>query len=80
MKISVCLLDEDLQFLDDYARTHGMPSRSATVRRAIRLLRASQLEDDYAEAFQEWIDSGESAVWDVALADGLIRREPAVGR
>ncbi len=79
MKISVCLPDEDVNFLDSYARTHGMPSRSATVRRAIRLLQASQLEDDYAEAFQEWIDSGEGAAWDVVSGDGLIRQEPAVG-
>lgn len=72
MKISVRLPDEDVQFLDGYARTYGLRSRSATVRRAIRLLRASQLEDYYAEAFQEWIDSGEDAAWDVVLADGLI--------
>ena len=71
MKISVCLPDEDVNFLDGYARTHGMPSRSAAVRRAVRLLRASQVEDDYAEAFQEWIDSGEAEVWETVVGDGL---------
>lgn len=72
MKISVSLRDEDVSFLDDYAQTHGMPSRSATVQRAVRLLRASQIEDDYAEAFQEWIDSGEANVWETVVGDGLI--------
>lgn len=72
MKISVSLRDEDVGFLDDYAQTHGIPSRSATVRRAVRLLRASQLEDDYTEAFQEWIDSGEAEVWETVVGDGLI--------
>ena len=72
MKISVSLRDEDVSFLDDYAQTHRMPSRSATVQRAVRLLRASQIEDDYAEAFQEWIDSGEANVSETVVGDGLI--------
>jgi len=72
MKISVSLGDEDLRFLDDYAQANGMPSRSATVRRAVRLLRASHLEDDYAEAFQEWTDSGEAEVWETVAGDGLV--------
>ncbi|MCY4621574.1 MAG: ribbon-helix-helix domain-containing protein [bacterium] len=72
MKISVSLGDEDLRFLDDYAQANGMRSRSATVRRAVRLLRASHLEDDYAEAFQEWTDSGEAEVWETVAGDGLV--------
>ena len=72
MKISVSLRDEDVCFLDDYAQAHGMPSRSATLRKAVRLLRASQLEHDYTEAFQEWIDSGEAEVWETVVGDGLI--------
>ena len=72
MKISISLRDEDIGFLDDYARVHGMPSRSATVRMAVRLLRASHLENDYAEAFQEWTDSGEAEVWETVVGDGLI--------
>ena len=42
------------------------------MQRAVRLLRASQIEDDYAEAFQEWIDSGEANVWETVVGDGLI--------
>lgn len=72
MKISVSLGDEDLRFLDDYGQANGIPSRSATVRRAVRLLRASHLENDYTEAFREWIDSGEAEVWETVAGDGLI--------
>ena len=31
-----------------------------------------EFEDDYAEAFQEWIDSGEAEVWETVVGDGLI--------
>ena len=71
MKISVSLIDEDVAFLDDYARIHGMRSRSAAVHQAIRLLRASELADDYAAAFEEWINRGESDVWEATAPDGL---------
>lgn len=70
MKVSVSLPDEDVAFLDDYARNHEIASRSATLRRAIRLLRASELAQDYAEAFAQW-DSEESHLWDSAVSDGL---------
>ena len=73
MKISVSLHDDDVRFLDDYAQVHGIPSRSAVAQRAVRLLRASSLEDDYAEAFEEWIDSGEAEVWDTAVGPPLRR-------
>ena len=73
MKISVSLPDEDVVFLDDYARSHDLPSRSSSVHRAIRLLRASNLADQYASAFDEWTEDGESDLWDVTVADGLPR-------
>ena len=71
MRISVSLGDADLRFLDDYAQANGLPSRSATVRRAVRLLRASHLEGDYEEASEEWIDCGEAEVWETVAGDGL---------
>jgi antitoxin MazE9 len=46
-------------------------SRSATLLRAIKLLRATQLQLDYAEAWLEWEESGEVAVWETVVADGL---------
>jgi hypothetical protein len=70
MKISMSLPAEDLSFLDSYATAHRT-SRSGAVLRAVRLLRASALADDYEAAWREWSDSGEAAVWDTALADGL---------
>ena len=72
MKISVSLRNEDVRFLDDYAQAHGLASRSATVRSAIRTLRAAELAHDYAAAFEEWIGSGESDLWDTVVGDGLL--------
>ena len=34
-------------------------------------VRSSDLSDHYAEAFQEWIDSGEAAVWEAVAGDGI---------
>lgn len=34
-------------------------------------LRGSDLSDHYAEAFQEWADSGEAAVWEAVAGDGI---------
>ena len=71
MKISVSLPDDDVEFLDDYARATDTASRSAALHEAIGLLRTARLMGDYAQAFDEWIDSGEAAVWDAVAADGL---------
>jgi len=57
--------------LDEYLRSSGLPSRSAAVQRAIRLLKHERLEQDYADAWQEWEASGEQAFWDVTTNDGL---------
>ncbi len=71
MKISISLPDDDVVFVDRYAKDHGYASRSAVVHRAVRLLRASLLGDAYADAWQEWADLGEADVWDTATDDGL---------
>lgn len=71
MKLSVSLPDEDVAFLDDYAREHGVDSRSATLHRAVRLLQASQLEAAYEEAFEEWAASGDAQAWESTSGDGL---------
>jgi len=70
MKLSVSLPDEDVAFLDAYADSHGMPSRSRAVQRAVNLLRAETLAGDYESAFAEWSDADATA-WDTAVADGL---------
>jgi len=71
MKLSVSLPDEDVEFLDQYARTQGYGSRSAVVHRAVRLLRAAQLGEAYADAWGEWDRAGDADAWDVAIGDGL---------
>ena len=72
MKLSVSVPAEDVATLDDYARTHGLSSRSAAVQHAIRMLRHPGLEDDYAAAWDEWEASGEQDVWDATSGDGLV--------
>lgn len=71
MKLSVSLSDDDVALLDEYARTSGLPSRSAAVQHAIRLLRHADLEHDYAAAWEDWAASGEQAAWDGTVGDGV---------
>lgn len=73
MKLSVSLPAEDVEFLDTYAHEHDVGNRSAVLHRAVDLLRAAQLGDAYAAAWQEWDDAGESEVWDGTAADGVSR-------
>jgi Arc/MetJ-type ribon-helix-helix transcriptional regulator len=68
MKVSVSLPDDDVAFLDRYADEHREGSRSAALQRAIRLLRASELQDAYRDAWREWSESGDADDW-VALTD-----------
>jgi Arc/MetJ-type ribon-helix-helix transcriptional regulator len=74
MKVSVSLPDEDVAFLDDYARSRG-DSRSAALHRAVRLLRERGLGAEYAAAWEEWHEVGGSA-WEQTIADGLERDAP----
>ena len=71
MRISVSLPDADVEFLDDYAQSQGAGSRSAVVRKAVGLLRASDLTAAYEETWQEWSDSGDESLWDAAVGDGI---------
>lgn len=71
MKVSVSLPDEDVEFLDAYGDEQGMPSRSAVVQKAVRLLRASELGPAYEDAWADWTDAGESEQWDTSSGDGL---------
>jgi Arc/MetJ-type ribon-helix-helix transcriptional regulator len=71
MKVSVSLPDEDVDYLDAYAESQGLASRSAVVHKAVRLLRASELGDAYEAAWAEWSAAGEQDAWSVATADGI---------
>lgn len=71
MKLSVSLPDEDIEFLDAYAHQQGIGSRSAVVHKAVRLLRAVELSDDYQRAWSDWSDAEDGKLWEAALTDGL---------
>ena len=71
MKLSVSLSDEDVAVLDTYVVRAGLPSRSAGVQRAIRMLRYPALEDDYDDAWAEWSAAGEEDRWENTAGDGL---------
>jgi Arc/MetJ-type ribon-helix-helix transcriptional regulator len=71
MKLSVSLSDEDVRVLDAYVKRTGLPSRSAAVQRAIRMLRYPGLEEDYGNAWAEWSAAGEGDVWEDATGDGF---------
>jgi metal-responsive CopG/Arc/MetJ family transcriptional regulator len=67
MRLRVSLLDEEVEFLDAYAQTHSLSSRSAVVQDAIRALRREELADAYRRAWDEW----EGELWEQAAGDGL---------
>ena len=71
MKISVSLAEEDVAFLDQYARDLRTGSRSSVIQRAIRLLRATGLGPAYALAWEEWEADGNSAEWEAVVGDGI---------
>ena len=51
MKVSVSLPSDDVEFLDEYAKTHGYDSRSAVVHAAVRMLRSAKLGDAYEQVW-----------------------------
>ena len=71
MKVSVSLPDEDVEYLDTYAKSQGIASRSAVLHKAVRLLRASELGPAYEDAWTEWSEAGDADLWDTTAADGV---------
>ena len=71
MKLSVSLPAEDVATLDEFAEVTGLPSRSAALHHAIRMLRLTELERDYEAAWGEWEASPDRQAWDATSADGL---------
>lgn len=68
--MSVSLPDDDVEFLDTYAKREGFASRSAVLHKAVHLLRASELGAAYEDAWAEWDAGGDGALWEAAAADG----------
>ena len=70
MKLSISLPEEEVGFVDAYACSQGIKSRSGVIQTALRLLRTSELADDYASAWAEW-DEEDKRTWDRSSPDGL---------
>ena len=71
MKLNVSLPLEDVAYLDAYAQTQGLGSRSAAVHEAVRRLRSSELGAAYEDAWTSWAESDDADLWDIATNDGL---------
>lgn len=71
MKVSVSLSPEDVTTLDEFAASAGLPSRSAAVQHAVRLLRTAGLEQEYEQAWDEWDSSGDRELWEGVAGDGI---------
>jgi Arc/MetJ-type ribon-helix-helix transcriptional regulator len=71
MKVSVSLPHEDVEFLDAYANSQGIASRSAVMHKAVRLLRASELGPAYEDAWEEWSSTDDATAWESTVSDGL---------
>ncbi|MCY3621386.1 MAG: ribbon-helix-helix domain-containing protein [Gammaproteobacteria bacterium] len=70
MKLSISLPTEEIAFMDGYARSQGIKSRSGVIKAALRNLRTSELSDSYASAWRDF-DEEEDRVWDRSSSDGL---------
>ena len=71
VKLSVSIPDDDVEFIDQYAEEHGLDSRSGVLHRAIGLLRASELGEEYERAWTEWAEAADADMWDATTTDGL---------
>jgi Arc/MetJ-type ribon-helix-helix transcriptional regulator len=71
VKLSVSLPEEDIAYVDEYARRTRASSRSSVLHRAIDLLRLSELEDAYATAWDEWQATEDAGLWDRTAGDGI---------
>ncbi len=71
MKVSLNLAEEDVEFLDAYASTHGLRTRSEVVQRAIEVLRVNELRAAYTEAWSDWATNGDIDLWEPVVGDGL---------
>lgn len=73
MKVSVSLSNDDVEYLDAYARANRLGSRSAALQRAVRMLRVAESGAEYEGAWEEWEASGEAGDWEPTVGDGLTR-------
>jgi hypothetical protein len=67
----VSLPADDVSFVDACARRRGNASRSPVLHQAIELLRLSEMEQSYLEAWDGWADSDGAKLWEHTAADGI---------
>ncbi|MEO5964052.1 MAG: ribbon-helix-helix domain-containing protein [Candidatus Limnocylindrales bacterium] len=60
MKVRVSVPAADVAFLDAYATTHRLASRSAAIREAVRVLRTMEIAASYESAWDEEVAPGPS--------------------
>ncbi len=70
MKLSISLPEEEVEFVDAYAHSQAIKSRLGVIQAALRLLRISELADDYDSAWAER-DEEDDRTWDRSSPDGL---------
>jgi Arc/MetJ-type ribon-helix-helix transcriptional regulator len=71
MKVSISLPDDDVAFLDEYATSRGLDSRSAALQKAVRLLRSAELSQAYAAAWEAWPNDADARPWESTVGDGI---------
>jgi Arc/MetJ-type ribon-helix-helix transcriptional regulator len=74
-KLSVSVDESLVAFVDRYQKEKDIKTKSEVVEKALKLLRSQELKEAYKEAYREWRESGEEAVWEVTVADGLDNNE-----
>lgn len=79
MKVTIDLSQDDIAFLDAYAKRHKADGRSDAATKAVELLRFSELGPAYERAWDDWHKSGESAVWSGADKDAYDPESREVG-
>ncbi len=70
-KLSVSIDSQLLTFLEDYQAEYQLKSKSEVVSQALKLLRARELGNQYAQAMQDWKQDAE--VWETVTGDGLFK-------
>ena len=71
VKVSTTLPERDVVFIERYAKEKNLPSRAAAYQAAVKALRDQELMRQYEEADKEWYESGEAAVWECTVGDGI---------
>ena len=68
----VAVYDQQIRIRARPNDTRGTPSRSAVLQRAIGLLRAAGLEEEYAAAWDEWDTAEDAVLWATSVSDGVV--------